>query len=379
MNSLLQSRPAVLGLCILAAACGTDQAPGGAGAGADAPAAEAGATSDGGGAGASPLPGEVPPGNCAPGGPLCVQAPADGFLVESRGTVIEAGTDVQYCEVVEIPGEPGETIAVNAFESVMAPYSHHLNVRIVVPGSPADAATTPGDRVPCLNNGRLPFGSGLRQLYGSVEPEGSRRYPEGVGFRLQGGQKLVFNYHYYNPTPDNVWAKAVVTFHEVPEAAVTREVRRFGFYNTGFQVPAGAAASFVAECRMSEDVEILNLLRHTHAWGKDFEVLRAGGATDGERVFLSRDWEEDIHFAPTTTMVVPAGTGFRFRCDFENTLDQPLGFGELATDEMCILYGDFTRAAGEGLPAPEDCVILSSPPGGEVATGLPCAQCPDGE
>jgi hypothetical protein len=128
---------------------------------------------------------------------------------------------------------------------------------------------------------------------------------------------------------------------------------------------------------MSQDIEIVSLWRHTHRWGTDFSVWRAGGAGDGEQVFTKTDWEHDITFTPETPFVIRKGEGLRFDCAFENTTDRPLAFGELATDEMCILYGYFV-GTGPGLAGPEDCAITTATEG-TVTKGFACTQCPDGE
>jgi len=132
---------------------------------------------------------------CPGSATVCIDAPARGFVVESVGTTIQAGQDVQYCEVVALPGTASDTYYVSRIDGRMTPYSHHLNVMAVAPGSAADRATTVGQRVECANNGRVPLGSGLRQIFGAVSPEASLELPEGVGHRLQVGTKLVFNYH----------------------------------------------------------------------------------------------------------------------------------------------------------------------------------------
>jgi hypothetical protein len=106
-------------------------------------------------------------------------------------------------------------------------------------------------------------------------------------------------------------------------------------------------------------------------------VWRAGGATDGEQVFTKTDWEHDITYTPETPFVIREGEGLRFDCAFENTTDRPLAFGELATDEMCILYGYFV-GTGSGLAGPEDCAITTATEG-TVTKGFACTQCPDGE
>ena len=308
---------------------------------------------------------------------MCIPMPADGFVVESVGTTIGPGEDVQYCEILTLPGAPTDSIYVARVDGRMTPYSHHLNVMAVAPGSPADQATTPGQRIQCLNNGRTPFGSGLHQIFGSVSPEHSLVLPDGIGLKLQGGQKVIFDYHYFNASPDPVPAKAALAFHVSDAAHVRREIRRFGLYNTGFSVPAGQSASFTAECTMAEDVQVVSLMRHTHRWGHDFNVWHAGGTADGTPVFTSHDYESDIYYAPPP-FVLKQGEGFRFECQFQNTTDHPLAFGELATDEMCILYGQLTSTKDGVQALPEDCIILSSS-AGQVAQGFACTQCPDGE
>lgn len=318
------------------------------------------------------------PAACANGAPVCLDAPPGGFVIESVGATIAPGEDVQYCEIVTLPGTPGQPIFVSGIDGKMTRFSHHLNVMAIDPGGQADGASTPGQKVKCAGNGRVPFGSGMHQIFGSVTPENSLVLPDGVGHRLDGGQKLIFNYHYFNSSTSPVPAKAVLAFHVTDAAHVRRELHRFGMYNNGFAVPAHSQGSFTAECMMAEDVQILSLLRHTHRWGTDFTVWRAGGATGGEQVFVSHDWEGDIAYTPSDTFIVNKGEGLRFECSFDNTTDQELTFGELITNEMCILYGNFIATQDNVSSLPEDCVIVNSPEG-QTAQGIPCTGCPDGQ
>jgi hypothetical protein len=322
-------------------------------------------------------PGEPSPPDCTSAAAVCLDVPEGGFKLETKGTTIGPGEDVQYCEVVEIPGAPGEPIFVSAIDGKMTPYSHHLNAMIVVPGSPADLATSPGDFAPCLNNGRDPFGSGLREIFTMGTPENHMTLPDGIGHRLEGGQKVVMNYHYFNASVDTVPARAALAFHTTEAANVERELRRFGLYNIGIEIPEKSRARFTSECKMSQDIEIMSLWRHTHRWGTDFSVWRTGGTADGEHVFTKTDWEHDITFTPESPFVIRKDEGLRFECAFENTTDAPLAFGELANDEMCILYGYFV-GTGPGLAGPEDCVITAATEG-TVTEGFACTQCPDGE
>src|SRR5687768_16190328 len=60
--------------------------------------------------------------------PPCLAAPEYGFQVRSVGTTIEPLQDVEYCEVVQQPGDPSETYYVTGFDSEMTVGSHHLIV-----------------------------------------------------------------------------------------------------------------------------------------------------------------------------------------------------------------------------------------------------------
>ena len=64
--------------------------------------------------------------------------------------------------------------------------------------------------------------------------------------------------------------------------------------------------------------------------------LNPGGATRPSSVSYSPHaatlrFEEPV--------LIPAGQGFTFQCEYDNTTDHLLMFGVKATDEMCILFG----------------------------------------
>jgi hypothetical protein len=136
--------------------------------------------------------------------------------------------------------------------------------------------------------------------------------------------------------------------------------------NQSIVIPSRQTASFTMECTMRQDVVVFGLSRHTHRWGKDFEVWGVGGTRDGEQLFLSRDWEANTGWAPAPPMLVRAGEGFKFRCDFDNTTNATLVWGDKATDEMCILYGSWYVANPNEAPAAQSCIAYRG-----VTTGGP--------
>jgi hypothetical protein len=256
--------------------------------------------------------------------------------VRSVGATIEPGEDVEYCEVVELPGGPDDVYFVNRFESQMTRGSHHLIVEAIEPGSPTEQAAMPGDRVECITS--RAFGEDLGAVTGSQAAYKDETYPEGVGRRYVGGQRLVFDYHYFNTGSEPLAAAAAVNFHTVGAERVQTIARNFGFYNFGIDTPPGQKASFTSQCAFDREVTIYKLTRHTHQWGRDFTVWRAGGAHDGELVFTSDHYEKTDFVLPEQLQLGP-GEGFRFECSYHNTESYPLTFGVEATDEMCILFG----------------------------------------
>ncbi len=282
-----------------------------------------------------------------PGGPkencdelgLCLTEPASGFQVRSEGYEIQPGEDVEYCEVVVLPGDPSTTYYVTRFEVAMTEFSHHLIVSAIEPGTETDANAAPGDRVPCT--GGDVFGGEVIPVTGSQQPYHDTTYPERVGRVYTGGQKLVFDYHYFNTAQEPISARAAVNFHTTDAANIDRIVQTFGMVNLAIDIPPMSEEAFTRECILHQEMDVFSLTRHTHKWGTDFEVWFHGGARDGEHIFHSASYEENVDHIFDEPVRLKAGEGFAFKCAFRNTEEHALKFGLKATDEMCILFGDW--------------------------------------
>ncbi len=293
-----------------------------------------------------PAPPEVTPGvGEVPAVELAL--PESGFQVTTIGEWLEPGTDVEYCEVVQLPGSPDETFSVSRIEVAMHQFSHHVIVKAAVPGSETEAAMVVGEREPCIRP-QQPFGGDMVDVTGAQKPYYSSDWPAGVGRIYHGGQKLVVDWHYYNPTTEPIPARHAINFHVAAPDAVQHVAETFGFYNYAIAVEAGETGATATECTFDKDVLIWSLTRHTHQWGRDVHVWHAGGQHDGEHLWTSTDWAHDLdYFFEDGPMLIKAGEGFGFQCEYENTEDHTLNFGVKASDEMCILFGDIWSPTGE--------------------------------
>jgi hypothetical protein len=233
----------------------------------------------------------------------------------------------------------------------MAPYSHHLIISFAPERSAPLEEAPLGSPTPCTN--AHAFGTNLVTLAASAKPYTAEDLPAGIGHVLHGGQRLVFDYHALNTSDVPVPAAHRLNLHLVDH--IDKRARLFGFYNQYIEIPPHSSRSFIEECSFDTDVLVWSLLRHTHRRGTDFNVWWALGEKDGEHIWTSTDWEQDITFRFPTPVRVPAGTGFRWECAFDNPTDETLIFGVQATDEMCILFGQFAASGDSDSVPPQSC------------------------
>lgn len=291
---------------------------------------------------------------------LGLTTPTNGFQVRSHGIEVQAGEDVEYCEVAELPGDPSQTYYVNRMEFGNGEHSHHLIINTAEPGSDADktlAKLKVGEPTTCLGSSTLAPGT-MEFTGGTQKPYGEFKFPEGVGRVYHGGERIVFDYHYYNTGDAPVHAASAVNYYLTDAASVKHIAKVVAFANMTIDTPPGGNAKFVGECKYNQDVMVGGITRHTHKWGTDFNVWYAGGADDGKEFFTSKSFEEDVDHPFTPARLVKAGEGFRFECDYQNTETKALRFGLNATDEMCILFSLAWEANdGEKLKK-QDCTIV---------------------
>jgi hypothetical protein len=294
----------------------------------------------------------------------------EGFQVRSLGMPIPAGEDLEYCEVAEFPGEEGDVFWASSIEFANGKNSHHLIIDVAKKGGAAEAVLADheiGDRVPCISS-QSQFGDGFEFVGGSQSPYSLFEHPKGVGRKFYGKQRFIFDYHYYNTTDDTVQAQSALNVHLAKEEDVEHIAQIFNFSNMTIDTPPGGKTSFTGECKVTEDIKLMSLTRHTHRWGTGYEVWFAGGPQDGEQIFSSPDFEHDLYHSFESPIDVKTGEGFRFRCDFVNTENHALRFGPNATDEMCILFGLWWSETSNSPPS-QDCTMTQIGEDGVARTG----------
>jgi hypothetical protein len=272
---------------------------------------------------------------------LGIAAPRAGFRLKTRGAPVPNGGDTEICEVAELPGTPDQEYIVGTVELGNGRASHHLIVSVAQPGSMADKklrSLPVGTQTPCVS-AQIEYGEGMVTVTGSQTSLSKYSLPSGIGLRLRGGQRVVFDYHYFNFSGAELKAESAAAFHTLGPSEVKNIAANFSFTNMTLDTPPQGTGTFTAACRFKQDAMLQGLARHTHTKGTDFSVWFEGGAKHGQQIWKSLDWEHDTLFDFPAPILVKAGEGFKFACSFRNETNQPLRFGIAAKDEMCILSG----------------------------------------
>jgi hypothetical protein len=288
--------------------------------------------------------------------------PAHGFQVETLGTMIDPGDDIRWCESVRLPGGPEDVYYVNRIETKATAHAQDLIVSVAPPGSETEAIMDVGSRVPCTRAGEA-FGEDMAEVTSTQRTYHDERYAAGVGQVFYGGQKVAVDYHYVNGSDEPLPAKVKLNFHTVDEALVQHQARVAGFNNLTIYTPPGGRSSHLAECAVSQDVLVGELVRRTQQRGTAFTVWFAGGDRDGQLLWRSRS-PSDARLALTDPIHLSPGEGFRFQCDYVNPTDLELRFGVNASDEMCTLNATYWLANEQEPSEAQGCLLLEVGPDG---------------
>lgn len=282
-------------------------------------------------------------------GDLTMKAPTanDGFQIETQGAWIEPGDGAEWCEVISLPGQPGETFFLSAVEVQATPLLHHMVVDLL----PMDFDGDREERQRC-NGADALFGDAARPLVGVTQLRDRRELPNGVGQRLHAAQPLVVDYHYINTTPERAFAQQRVNLYVSDR--VDAEARSFELAGPPVHVGPQQRATFQQSCTFDQKVMVSELIRRTRQAGNEFAVWRYGGAEDGERVWTSNDWEFETSVDLQPVLTLDPGEGFRFECVFENGDAEAL---EEGPDATCALLGSYFTETPEVPPVMPECDV----------------------
>jgi hypothetical protein len=283
--------------------------------------------------------------NAADAGSPDADVPAGSYTVTWGPVTVQPGVEDTQC--VTVPVGNTETLRVNQIHNVLGDASHHL---IVYRVADTTEQSTP---YPCD-----PFTDTLDPAKGSPlmitqKYEETLVLPDGVAFSLEPNQFVRLEMHFINASDSPKEVMATSTFSPIPDAEFEHEADFLFIGDVDIDIPPNSThtvgPTYFPIPGEFAGSNFFGITGHQHQYGTDVYVATTDGenGTDTPVYDLDNfDWDEPETVYHDPPFQVPGGGGFRFTCQWNNTSDQTLSFGESAGDEMCFFWAYYYPSKG---------------------------------
>jgi copper type II ascorbate-dependent monooxygenase-like protein len=256
---------------------------------------------------------------CSQAGPL-PPAPEDAgrdpgacdrvWVIDSGPDAIDPGVETYRATATRIPEGMGG-FAIRFDPMAVPPAVHHA---IVTRGLPD------GD-VPPPTIWALGRGTGALEM------------PPGVGMRLDDGEEIGLGVHVLNATDAPAHYDLRVAVCIVDDVEAESDVLVVGPDEIEIP-PDGELHEFGATCPVEGDRTFFAAFPHMHALGTEIRV-DVGGAPIAA---IPWDFGDEPQIALDPPAAAADGDDVGVRCTYRNTGAEPVSWGPLATDEMCLAF-----------------------------------------
>ncbi len=244
-------------------------------------------------------------------------------------------------------------IKVHDMHNVLSPVSHHMIV--YRDDSATEEITTPFDCQPFA--GALNPSGQAAPIMITQRSDDPLYMPEGVAYTFAAHQMIRIEMHYINATDTVQDATATVEFYAADESTIHDEANIMFIGSPDIDIPAGATVSvdqFFTPSRASLDttgMKFFAITGHEHQMGTHVLVQTADDPAGTMTTVYDPDpfeWDEPATVTHSPEFEVPSGlkAGFHFKCDWTNTGNQNIQFGESANDEMCFFWAYYYPSNG---------------------------------
>lgn len=244
-------------------------------------------------------------------------------------------------EICFISTWEGETVGIHKQRSFQNKYGHHF---IVASIALTEREIADGSVVDCTSNDAVGMESFKPLIIGgNVDQEthiGTFELPEGMGARLDKGQRIVLQAHYVNTSAEAIRVRDELQLEVMDPADVTTWASPWVNTESDMVIPPGVDHEVTVTCTAADELTLLFLGGHLHEWGTSISVDRTrDGST--ERIYEVAEWDPLFRDAPVyeayedgTMMILPGDT-YTTTCRWFNDTPADLKFPQ----EMCVTFG----------------------------------------
>jgi hypothetical protein len=248
--------------------------------------------------------------------------------------VAPGGEDTQ-CVQVKLPNTaPVDIVKVH---NVLSKGSHHFIVSALTAANAAEMPLTP-----CR-----PFRGALQggPLAITQKKDDEVNTPAGVSYSLSANQVISLELHYINTGTDTLSVNATSQLYPAPAGANLQQSSVLLVGTGTFSLPPMQATStgprYIQMPPGLDGVNYFAMTGHTHRLGTNVTVGAAANATaQATSVYAPTpyEWDSPVLVPLSPAAQLPTGGGFVLKCDWNNTTNATVTFGESALAEMCFFW-----------------------------------------
>jgi hypothetical protein len=252
------------------------------------------------------------------------------------------GDEKTVCVTVRLNNP--NALMVTSFTAELAKGSHHL---IVYKSQATQESLTPAS---CQPFSGLLGGTEIPIML--VQNSDSKiDFPDKVGLKLEARQMLKLEAHYINTTDMPLQGAGTVHADGLTlDQASDYQAADFSFWGTTKITiePQAALDSGVHFQTALPGTTLFALMPHQHRFGTRFRIWNSmqEGDIASDPLVDNSDWAEPPITRLEPSITFAAGQGLSYECEWQNTSDATIIFGESALQEMCFLIGYYYPADG---------------------------------
>jgi hypothetical protein len=266
-------------------------------------------------AGKADVPSTSPP--PAPG----LEHVGDQLTLHTDQFTIEPGQEKYMCWTVRA----SESVKVASFSKEAQPYVHHLLLN-----------TTTKDEPDGMRECDSVFQLSWRPMFAAGAGKVDVAFPENVVDPIDQNAQLLLQMHLLNTGDESVTDSATVVMN-LSDSPSTESVSIGAFGNTDIDLQPGQPGTVVAECDNPVTRRVVGFFPHMHMLGKSMTFEMGPAADNMHMVYQRTPYDFNDQRVDPTDMMIDANAHVRVTCNYQNTRQQAVTFGESSFDEMCFL------------------------------------------
>jgi hypothetical protein len=277
---------------------------------------------------------------CIAGRPI---AAPQSYTVQFGPITVPSGVERTQC-IVKLLGN-AEAVHIGTLHNQLGTASHHM---IVYRVADTTEQLTPFDCTPFKDTLDASKGSPLMITQKTDE---LLELPPGVAYSLPANQMIRIEMHYINATPADVTLVSSTTMTTTSNYQNEADFLFIGDPDIRLQPGAQATLGpvYFPLPSVYSDAQFFAITGHEHQYGTGVTVAVASNANDAGQVVYDPPhwlWSEPATVFHSPAFSIPAGGGFRFSCQWNNTSSAQVQFGESANNEMCFFWAYYYPSHG---------------------------------